>query len=141
MAWNYARIDCFKNEAELASLSHNKLNIAKEYLERVQVRLLAGRKVTVGLLKIGQEWKWVDGENFNGSLPIQLGVTKGRLVWSNAETDWILKEIEYDDVEEMSDLHFCVKVHGETISLSIVLLVSLLKFFCVSLQRTWLIAI
>ena len=116
--WNDARIDCFKNEADLASLSNNKLNIAKEYLERVQVRLLGASTVSVGLLKIGQEWKWIDGESYNGSLA-STRVTKGRLAWSNEENDWILKAAQhpvYQDVEGTSDLYFCEKMRGERIS-------------------------
>lgn len=116
--WNDARIDCFKNEAELASLSNNKLSIAIEYLERVQVRLLGAGTVLVGLFKIGQEWKWIDGESYNGSLA-STRVTKGRLAWSNEENDWILKaagDSEYQDVEGTSDLYFCEEMRGEGIS-------------------------
>ena len=111
--WNDARIGCFKNEADLASLSNNKLNIAKEYLERVQVRLLGASTVSVGLFKIGQEWKWIDGESYNGSFA-STRVTKGRLAWSNEENDWILKTAQsvYQDVEGTSDLYFCEKMRG-----------------------------
>ena len=112
LRWNDARINCFKNEAELASLSHNKLEIVKEYLERVQVRLLGARTVAFGLFKPDLEWKWVNGDSFNGSVISSTGIRKSHLAWSNEKNDWNFKATEY---EEWSDLYFCEKVHGETL--------------------------
>ena len=110
MVWSDARVTCFKNEADLASLSHNRVEIVKEYFERVQVRVFGARTVAVGLFKPGQEWKWVDGKSFNGSIVSLNGITKGHLAWSNENNDWILKETEY---EKRSDLYLCEKVYGK----------------------------
>ncbi|CAB4040858.1 Hypothetical predicted protein, partial [Paramuricea clavata] len=119
LKWDDARIDCFKNEADLASLSHNKLNIAKEYLERVHVRLRGAKTMSVGLSKIGQEWKWINGENYNGSVA-STRVTKGHLAWSSVkENDWILKAAghsHYQDVEVTSDLYLCEKMRDNVAS-------------------------
>ena len=118
LLWNDARINCLKNEADLASLSNKKLDIVKEYLERVQVRLRGARTISIGLSRIGNEWKWLNGRTYNGTIPFK-GVTKGRLAWSNEQNSWILeaakKNQEYEHVEGKSDLHFCEKKRGEAI--------------------------
>ena len=112
--WNDARVNCFKSDGDLASLSHNKLNIVKEFLERVRVRLRGARTVSVGFLKIGQQWKWIHGENYNGNMSSKDG-TKGRLVWSGNEIDWIL---EATSLYYKSDLYLCEKNRGEAVLLS-----------------------
>ena len=118
--WNDARINCFKNEADLASLSNNKLDIIREYLEQVQVRRQFGApSISIGLFRNENDWKWLDGRTYNGSIPFKR-VTKARLAWSDEDNDWILeaakKSKEYDYVEGKSDLYLCQKMRGEATS-------------------------
>ena len=113
LQWNDARIQCLKNEADLASLSNTKLNITKEYLERVQVRLGGARTLSVGLHKLNEEWKWLDGVRYNGDIESKL-VTKSNLAWNNDRNDWILEPV---DGEKKQDMYFCEKIKGELLCL------------------------
>lgn len=116
MYWDDARLSCFKHEADLASFPNNTLNVVKEYLERIQVRLIGAKTVSVGLIRVGQLWKWLNGERFSGNMT-SFRVPKGRLVWVNDKNDWVLKDTKdprYRYAEEESDLYFCEKLRGES---------------------------
>ena len=113
-------MECFKYEAELASFSENMLPIAIEYLERVRVRAEGAQTISVGLVRSGQNWTWLDGQVYHGILNSE--TSKARLVWSNGK--WDLKSAEvylYHSYEEVrSDLYFCQKLRGENITITII---------------------
>lgn len=107
MFWNDARINCLKNEADLASLSDKKLDIVKEYLEQLHVRRLGAGTISIGLFRIGNDWKWLNGKTYNDTIPFK-GVTKARLAWNYEDNTWML------EAADTSDLYFCEKMRGET---------------------------
>lgn len=114
MGWNDARINCLKNEADLASFSNKEFVTIKEHLEQVQVHLLGARTISIGLYRINNNWKWLDGRAYNGTLPLER-FTKGQLAWIDEENGWILKAAKFSK----SDLYFCEKMRGDRIILNI----------------------
>ena len=113
-------MECFKYEAELASFSENMLPIAIEYLERVRVRAEGAQTISVGLVRSGQNWTWLDGQVYHGDLDLEY--SKALLIWSDKK--WHLKSVEahlyYYYEEVRSDLYFCQKLRGKNITITII---------------------
>ncbi|XP_028394857.1 uncharacterized protein LOC114518999 [Dendronephthya gigantea] len=110
--WNEARVGCIENEADLASLPNDKLKVATEYFNQIQVRLFGIQTVAVGLHRKGLEWKWLNGLGYNGTVSSKR-VDKGRLAWKNEMNDWILEaaiDPFHSTFEKPSDVFFCEKM-------------------------------
>lgn len=118
--WSKARFECFKHEADLASFGENTLHVAMDYLEHVKVHVVGSETISIGLLRTGQNWTWLDGRRYNGTVTSE--IPKGRLVWKKLFNKWVVEGAEriyYWPTEESSDMYFCQKLRGEKLSSSL----------------------
>ena len=117
--WSYARLECFKHEADLASFDTN-LDLFTEYLERVRVRDGGLHTIAVGLQAIKDKWFWLNGKQYKTNMTSP--ILRAGLIWNDLSREWRIKGAGVLEngfnVEHNFAGFFCQKIRGIWITLS-----------------------